>query len=250
MLKLKLQCFGHLMQRTDSSEQTLMLGKIEGRRRDDRRWDGWMASQTRWTWVWVGSRSWCWTGKPGMLQLMGSQRVRHNWLTELNLLLLTCRNSFIHLPIAFIKTLKTINPAFPSPLEMLCLCTPKSNKSQLPCSLPLDVPQASQNQFKPELTLLKPVTTLFLPLTICSINNTESQSRKPNLLPLLHLSCAIYLFYFSNPLFPLQQSSNLYLWKNEPPLVSHYSLKSELSFYCMLLKAQIYKYIFREIEKI
>ena len=178
-----------------------------------------------------------------------SQTQLTDW-TELNLLLLTCRNSFIHLPIAFIKTLKTINPAFPSPLEMLCLCTPKSNKSQLPCSLPLDVPQASQNQFKPELTLLKPVTTLFLPLTICSINNTESQSRKPNLLPLLHLSCAIYLFYFSNPLFPLQQSSNLYLWMNEPPLVSHYSLKSELSFYCMLLKAQIYKYIFREIEKI
>ena len=84
MLKLKLQCFGHLMQRTDSFEKTLMLGKIEGRRRDNRRWDGWMASQTRWTWVWVGSRSWCWTGKPGMLQLMGSQKVGHNWLTALN----------------------------------------------------------------------------------------------------------------------------------------------------------------------
>lgn len=114
----------------------------------------------------------------------------------------------------------TINPAFPSPLEMLCLCIPKSNKNLLPYSSPLDVPRASQNQFKPELTLLKPVTTLFLPLTICSINNTESQSRKPNLLPLLHISCATYLFYFPNPLFPLQQSSNLCLWMNTMATIS------------------------------
>ena len=55
---------------------------------DDRGWDGWIASLTQWTWVWVGSRSWWWTGKPGMLQLMGSQRVRHNWATELNWILL------------------------------------------------------------------------------------------------------------------------------------------------------------------
>ena len=51
---------------------------------DDRGWDGWMTSLTRWTWVWASSRSWWWTGKPGMLQSMGSQRVRHNWVTELN----------------------------------------------------------------------------------------------------------------------------------------------------------------------
>ena len=50
---------------------------------DDRGWDGWMASPTQWTWVWVGSGSWWWTGKPGVLQSMGSQRVRHNWVTEL-----------------------------------------------------------------------------------------------------------------------------------------------------------------------
>ena len=49
---------------------------------DDRRWDGWMASLTQWTWVWVGSRSWWWTGKPGMLQSMALQRVGHNWVTE------------------------------------------------------------------------------------------------------------------------------------------------------------------------
>ena len=47
---------------------------------DDRGWAGWMASPTQWTWVWVNSRSWWWTGRPGMLQFMGSQRVGHDWL--------------------------------------------------------------------------------------------------------------------------------------------------------------------------
>ena len=51
---------------------------------DDRGWDGWMASLTQWTWVWVNSGSWWWTGKPGVLRFMGLQRVRHNWATELN----------------------------------------------------------------------------------------------------------------------------------------------------------------------
>ena len=68
MLKLNLQHSGQLMGRTDSSEKTLMLGKIEGRRRGDNRgWDGWKASLTWWTWVWASSRSLWWTGKPGML---------------------------------------------------------------------------------------------------------------------------------------------------------------------------------------
>ena len=51
---------------------------------DVRGWDGWMASPTQWTWVWVNSGSWWWTGRPGMLRFMGLQRVRHNWATELN----------------------------------------------------------------------------------------------------------------------------------------------------------------------
>ena len=85
MLKLKLQYFGHLLGRADSFEKTLMLGKIEdGRSEDNRGWDGWMAWRTRWTWVWVNSESWWWTGSPGVLQSMGSQRVEHNWVTELN----------------------------------------------------------------------------------------------------------------------------------------------------------------------
>ena len=67
MLKLKLQYFGHQMWRPWCWERSKAGGKEE-----DRGWDGWMASLTRWTWVWVNSRSWWWTGKPGTLQSMGS----------------------------------------------------------------------------------------------------------------------------------------------------------------------------------
>ena len=85
MLKLELQYFGHLMQRTDSLEKTLVLGKTEGRRRRGQLRTRWMASLTRWTWVWPNFRTWWRTGKPGVLQSMGSQRVRHYWVTELNI---------------------------------------------------------------------------------------------------------------------------------------------------------------------
>ena len=51
---------------------------------DDRGWDGWMASSTRWTWVWVDSGSWWWTGRPGVLRFIGLQKARHDWATELN----------------------------------------------------------------------------------------------------------------------------------------------------------------------
>ena len=51
---------------------------------DNRGWDGWMESLTWWTWVWVNSGSWWWTGRPGVLWFMGSQRVGHDWVTELN----------------------------------------------------------------------------------------------------------------------------------------------------------------------
>ena len=85
MLKLKLQYSGHLTRRTDSFEKTLMLGKIEGGRRGDNRgWDGWMTSLTQWTWVWINSRSWWWTERPGVLQSMESQRIGHDWATDLN----------------------------------------------------------------------------------------------------------------------------------------------------------------------
>ena len=84
--ELKLPYFGHLMQRTDSLEKTLMMMERlkAGKEGDDRGWDGWMASLTWWTWVWVSYGSWWWTGRPGVLQFMGSPRVGHNWVTELN----------------------------------------------------------------------------------------------------------------------------------------------------------------------
>ena len=78
-----------------SSEKTLMLGKIEGgRRRNDRGWDGSMASLIWWTWVWAGSGSWWWTGKPGLLESMGSQSQTQlsNW-TELNWEILETKNT-------------------------------------------------------------------------------------------------------------------------------------------------------------
>ena len=85
MLNLKLQYFDHLMGKADSKLlkrpwfwERLKVGWKEGG------WDGWMASPTRWTWVWVDSGSWWWTERPGVLQFMGSQRVRHDWATELN----------------------------------------------------------------------------------------------------------------------------------------------------------------------
>ena len=84
MLKLKLQYFGHLMRRTDLLEKTWCWERLKvGGEGDDRGWDGWMASLARWTWVWASSESWWWTGKPGMPQSMGLQRVRHDWVTEL-----------------------------------------------------------------------------------------------------------------------------------------------------------------------
>ena len=84
MLKLKLQYFGHLMRRADSLEKTLMLERLRaGGGGDDRGWDGWMASPTRWAWVWANSRSLWWTGRPDVLRFMGSQRIGHDWGTEL-----------------------------------------------------------------------------------------------------------------------------------------------------------------------
>ena len=84
MLKLKLQYFGHLMWRVDSFEKTLILGGIAGRRRMGRHRMSWLdGSTTLWTWPWASSGVWWWTGKPGMLQSMGLQRIRHCWGTEL-----------------------------------------------------------------------------------------------------------------------------------------------------------------------
>ena len=86
MLKLKIQYFGNLMQRVNWLAKTLMLGKTEGRMKEDEGDEGgrdcWMASLAQWTWVWANCGRWWKTGKPGVLQSMGSQRVRHDWATE------------------------------------------------------------------------------------------------------------------------------------------------------------------------
>ena len=85
MLKLKLQYFGHLMWRTDSLEKTMMLGKMEGRRRRGQQRLRWLDGITEsMVWIWASPGSWWWTGRPGMLQSMGSQGVWRDWATELN----------------------------------------------------------------------------------------------------------------------------------------------------------------------
>ena len=84
-LKPKLQYVGHLCEElTHWKRPWCWKGFGTGGEGDDRGWDGWMASLTRWTWVWANSGSWWWTGRPGVLQFMESQRIRHDWATELN----------------------------------------------------------------------------------------------------------------------------------------------------------------------
>ena len=84
MLKLKHQYFGHLMQRTTHWKRLWCReGLGAGGEGDDRGWDGWTASLTRWTWVWVNSGSWWWTGRPGVRRFMESRRVGHDWATDL-----------------------------------------------------------------------------------------------------------------------------------------------------------------------
>ena len=106
MLKLRLQYFGHLMQRTDYWKRPWCWERLKtGGEGDDRGWDYWVASPTQWTSVWVKSWSWWWTGRPGMLQSMGSQKSdttdRLNW-TEKSLCLSRCLSSYLTLSTIFI----------------------------------------------------------------------------------------------------------------------------------------------------
>ena len=85
MLKLKLQNFGHWCEELTHLKRPWCWERLRaGGEGDGRGWDGWMASPTQWTWVCVNSGSWWWTGRLCVLQSMGSQRVGHDWVTELN----------------------------------------------------------------------------------------------------------------------------------------------------------------------
>ena len=123
MLKLKLQYFVHLMWRTDSLEKSLMLGKIEGRRRGlDREWDSWMASLAWWTWVWTSSKSWWWTGIPGVLQSMSLKESDMtgwlNWTDYINTLL-----------IYLVHTLPSLNVNPMTVVGFVCLLTVRTQRS-------------------------------------------------------------------------------------------------------------------------
>ena len=98
MLRLKLQYFGHSCKElTHWKRPWCWEGLGAGEEGDDRGWDGWMASLTRWTWVCVNSGCWWWTGRPGVLRFMGSQRVGHNWATDLNWIIQSIRFTVIEL---------------------------------------------------------------------------------------------------------------------------------------------------------
>ena len=85
MLKLKLQYFGHMMEKYHWKRPWCWERLKAGGEGDNRGWDGWMASPTRWTWVWANSGSWWWTGRSGVLESMGSQTAGHDLATEQHL---------------------------------------------------------------------------------------------------------------------------------------------------------------------
>ena len=92
MLKLKLQYFGPPDAKIWLTGKDLNAGKDWRQEKETTGWDGWMTSVTRGTWVWASFGSWWWIGKPGVLQSMGSQRVGHDWATELNWMTLGYNN--------------------------------------------------------------------------------------------------------------------------------------------------------------
>ena len=96
MLKLKLQSFATSCEELTHWKRTWYWEELgSGGEGDNRGGDGWMASPTWWTWVCVNSRSWWWTRRPGMLQFMGSQRVEHDWVTELNWIISDVEHFFL-----------------------------------------------------------------------------------------------------------------------------------------------------------
>ena len=97
---------------------------------DDRAWDGWMASPTQWTRVWVDSGSWWWTGRSGVLQFMGLQRVRHDWVTELNSYVKKCPKSKTQVHETQ-RVPNRINPRWNTPRHILIKLTTIKHKEQI-----------------------------------------------------------------------------------------------------------------------
>ena len=169
------------MRRVDSLEKTLLLGGLgAGGEGDDRGWDDWMASLTRWTWVWVNSWSWWWTGRPGMQRFMGLQRVGYDWLTELNWYLCL----YFWKRTAWAKDISLRTVKMPDFLKHLCVC--KKNKEYLWTFLPRSLPSASSG-----LSLLKGSSKVYTfqneAQNSCSIfcninfkNKLKQESEKPS----------------------------------------------------------------------
>ena len=127
MLKLNLQSFGHLMRRPNWFEKTLMLGKIEDRRRVQERRDGWMISLTQWTWVWASPGRWWGTGSPGMLQSMGARSWTQlsGWTattTWVCVCVFTCINIFLAIP----HNMCHLNFSTRDQISILCIISGKS----------------------------------------------------------------------------------------------------------------------------
>ena len=96
-----------------------------GGKGDNRGWDGWMASPTRWTWVWVNSGSWWWIGRPGVLWFMGWQRVRHNWATEMNWIMSNVGLYFFFFPMCLLTIcMPSFRKGNGTPLQYSCLENP------------------------------------------------------------------------------------------------------------------------------
>ena len=110
MLRLKLQYLSHLMEELTHWKRPWCWERLKaGGEGDDRGWDGWMASWIQRTWVWTSSWSWWWTGKPGVLQSMQSQRVRHEWAAELILLLIPSSVLFISVCLFFSSSMSLVS---------------------------------------------------------------------------------------------------------------------------------------------
>ena len=127
MLKLKLQ---YLATWCEDLKRSWFWKRLKvGGEGDDRGWDGWMASPTQWPWVWVNSGNWWWTGRPGMLQSMGSQRVGHDRATKLNWTEFDCRSLLVYILMGKVPPANT-NPKLYPPvyvgssinISILCLC--------------------------------------------------------------------------------------------------------------------------------